>query len=618
MKRKSKKRKTSTIPSRVYKYFLLPPIECAMEVEQAFVGARAHYNGLIGIDLDCRAKYRELRRRLFPEVIGPEDEKRALEHLLEDHRKALKKIKSASRSRDVDPAIAADIEQIKSSLKAVQARLKPLYATAKDMPEMKDAGVRFREEAKAAIRTLRPTTYWGTYLLCEAAARDACGYSCDPSFNDEPSYLLANRIGVHMCGGMGVDELAGSTLMRINPIPTFRPREKSGTLHARGKAARTMLWFRIGSIEGKKPLFAKFPMVMDRPLPADARIKDAYITRRPCSARIPWQYSLCIVLESRTFEQSLPGARQEGTTSINFGWRQMPTGEMRVAMINSKTRGLQEILLPQRILTGFAKCRELQGILDEKFDAARDTLAQWIAERQDLPGAFLDSFEGLPQWRSHHRLAELVWYWTSHRISGDEIIFPAMSEWKDRYRHLYDWISHQRHKLLDWRDDFFGRCAKRLATMSAKLVIDTFHIANIARRPDPEEREEGGQTARRNRQIAAPGELRLAILHAAAKYHCEVEAATTTNKTRRCNLCGFTHDHSIEPLVHQCENPMGEVHAWDQDVNNTENLQAAHASGEVVPLMSPAETTVSGEIVPSKRKSFRGARKELHNLLTTQ
>jgi len=495
------------------------------------------------------------------------------------------------------------------AMKALQVRLKQ----SRDKTPLGQEANRLREEANEKVKKLRPTMYSGTYLLLERAASVACGSSSDPDFKDKPDHLLSSRLGVHMVGGMGVVELSTSTLIRIDPIPTFKARKTSGKLHARGKAARTTLWFRIGSItRGGKPLWARFPMVMDRPLPADARIKDAYITRRPYTARIPWQYSLCIVLESGTFERTFFTEQQKGVTSINFGWRLLPGGEIRVAMVNSEVSGLDEIRLPARFMGGFAKCRELQEILDRNFDEARDALARWMEERRSmLPERFLDEFSGLSKWRCQSRLAELVWYWATHRVPGDELIFPKMEEWKDRYRHLKDWIDHQRQNLLNWRTDFYGRWAKRLVTTSAKLVVDTFRIASVARRPDPEEQETGGQEARRNRQIAAPGELRLAILHAAASYHSEVVAAKSKDSTRRCHVCGFFHDHSIEEIDHQCENPEEAIHHWDQDANNTDNLHASHAMGEVVQLVAPARISESGEVVSSERSSYRDVRREL-------
>ena len=609
------KRKTSTVPSRVYKYFLLPPVERAEEVEAAFAGARDYYNALIGIELDRRAKYRNMRTRLFPKLAGLEAEEKALVSRLETRRAALNATKATNRSRAVDPTLMADVAQIRAGLKDLRPRIKTMRVAAGENAELVAAGLHFRDEARDGIKALRPSLYWGTYLLCEAAAQAACGSAADPEFNDRPAHLLEARIGVHMCGGIGVDELASSTLMRIDPIPTWHVRP-SGKQVARGKAARTMLWFRIGS-EGRAPKWARFPLVMDRPLPADARIKDAYITRRPYGARVPWQYSLCIVCESREFERSLPGISQEGTTAINFGWRQMITEELRVAMVNNDVRGLEEIRLPRHYVTGWAKCRELQGLLDEKFDAAKGKLAAWIDAHPKLPERFVAEFAGLLQWKSQHRLAELVWYWTSHRLDGDGDIFPTLAEWLGRYRHLDDWLTNERRKLLDWRRDFYGRQAKHLATTSAKLVIDTFKISDVVRRATPEVREEGGETARRNHQIAAPGELRLAILHAAAKYHCEVVVATAKDDTRRCDVCGEVHNHAIVGLDHQCENPPCGAR-WDQDANNTDNLHTRESSGEVVSLVRPAETAESSDVQPAVRASFRAARNNLHNLLTTQ
>ena len=643
------KRKTSTLPSRVYKYALLPPIEQSEEVENAFLKADDHYNKLIAIELDRRVKYRAERSKMFPALAALEVEKKVLDDRLEAQRDAIQAMKATTRSRAVDEVLAADVAQTKTLLKDMTSRLRverdkcesseSLRLTAllqeakkaktdettmktlrlqlkkaRDMTLIGQMSNRIHEEANDKIKLLRPTTYSGTYLLVEAAAATASMSMSDPQFNDVPTYLLSNRIGVHMCGGMGMKKLVSSTLMRIDRMPIWHVRP-SGKQVARGKAARTMLWFRIGTLEGRQPMWARFPMIMDRPLPTDVRIKDAYITRRPCSARIPWRYSLCIVCESREFEKTVSSPEQKGVTSINFGWRQLETGEMRVAQVNSEAQGLSEIRLPCQILSGFAKCRELQKLLDTKFDVIRDTLVKWITKHPALPPAFLEEFRGLAQWKSQHRLADLIWYWTSHRIDDDGDVFPLMTEWLVGYRHIGDWIVYQRRKLLNWRNDFYGCIAKKIVTTSAKLVIDTFKIADVAKRAAPEVQEKGGELARRNRQIAAPGELRLAILHAASKYHCEVVTATAKDGTRRCNVCGEVHPEGITELNHTC---IGCEKQWDIDINNTINLQDSNASGEVVPFVRPSKVTKTGDIVSSERANFEDARKELRKLAKTQ
>ena len=95
------KRKTSTIPSRVYKYALLPPIERAEEVDASFLQADDHYNRLIGIELDRRVKYRTERARMFPALAAAEAAHAEIEERLAAQRAAISANKSTTRSRVV-------------------------------------------------------------------------------------------------------------------------------------------------------------------------------------------------------------------------------------------------------------------------------------------------------------------------------------------------------------------------------------------------------------------------------------------------------------------------------------------------------------------------------------
>jgi hypothetical protein len=653
-------RKNSTIPSRVYKYALLPPAENTEAVAESYTNARRYYNSLVTIERDRRRRYRELRATMFPAVAALETAENVLATRLKAEQDAVKAIKASTHKRAVSTVDQARITTTKAQLKDLRSALKAERAKC-ESPEARDiltrldliedaeqrkalmielkaaraqtefgrAVAEIDEIAHTAAKALRPTLYWGTYLLVEAAFQAATERPIDPAYDTTPDHCAKGRIGVHFSGGLAIDELATSTLMQISPIPTFRLTTR-GTEHARGKAARTTLRFRIGTTPERTPLWAVFPMIMDRPLPADGRIKDAYITRQPRDARIPWQYNLCVVIEAASFERRVPAPAQKGTTSINFGWRKMEDDRLRIAKVSNDETGEQDIRLPAHIVSGFAKCADLDSIIDTQFNVIKASLIAWITEhKKTLPPTFLKAFTNLGRWQSQHRLVELVQYWHEHRLPDDEAIYTQLSNpmphgenpktwphgWLDKYRHLQSWIDNFRQHLLNARQDLYRCEAKRICLTSTKLVIDTFCIASVAKRPEPEEVDEDGQAARTNRVIAAPSILRQEILHAAAKYHCKIQAAPTKNGTRRCNVCGHISTTTIRKLVHACTE-CGAV--WDQDVNNTNNLDDAVASGIVTTLVQPAKMAENGELQPSHTHSFQAARKTIDNLLTTK
>ena len=630
-------RKTSKLPTRVYKYRLYAPQGATAErTTEGFCNARVHYNKLITIERRRRALYRAERTRLFPELAALEARQAEFEARIKALRDEVQGDKVKSKSRAVDPAKKAAIAELCATKKVLLPELRAMRATCAASPGLQTTTKRIDAQAQQEIKALRKGTYWGTYLLVEAAARAACGAMKDPDYETTPPHRLQSRIGVHFCGGVAPSEIVGgqSNLMRIAPVH-FRLDRHDKEI-ATGKAARTTLQIRIGSQGRCTPVWATLPMIMHRPLPDDARIKDAYITRARFTVRIPWQYHLCVVLEAASFEHMLPGPQQEGTTAINFGWRSTKRG-LRVAMLNHEGGTPEEVLLPPSYIGLEHRRRTLASTLASQFNMAKKCLVGWLQDHT-CPDGFRETFAALTKWDSRHRFAAWMDYWQEHRFEGDDEIFTALAaredpaarrgaapwtreaiaqaSWMVHYRHLQTWLDSVQRKLGNWRDYYYRCLAKRLATTSACLCVEAFDMRKVAKGPIPEEPEDqGDEHARSNRQLASVSDLRLKILQAAAKYHCRVVAVPAENNTRRCNVCGEVHPWSPKKeIVHVCANPrFGAV--WDQDVNNTDRQHVRIASGEVVSLVTPAEKREiadgSSTVEGSQACSLGTARKEL-------
>jgi hypothetical protein len=655
------RRKTSGLPSCVYKYRLYAPIEGADAAERVFQQTRIHYNKLITIEHRRREAYRQARARLFPELGALEAQQHELEARIKALRDEVQAEKSRTRSRAVDPTKKAAIAALIVEKKALIKPLREARAPAKRSIELYMESDTIDARAAQERKDLRGELYWGTYLLVENAVKQATGASADPDYKLEPPHRLKSRLGVQIQGGATPTEIVGGdgSFLRINPVH-FRLNRHNEEI-ATGKAARTTLQFKIGpgSTEkdaGVEPIWVTLPMVQHRPLPADARIKEAFITRQHFTVRIPWQYHLCVVLESPTLQQTLPGVKQEGNTTINFGWRSTERG-IRVAMINRDGQVPEEVLLPPYYLGLERLRRRLTGHIADHFNAAKALLGAWMRDHT-YPDGFREAFKGLANWRSQHRFAEWMDYWQEHRFAGDEEIFarlaaredPAARErarlaaqerrrvtgerqasapwtekdvaaasWMVRYRHLQTWLDSVQRKLGNWRDHYYWCLAKRLATTSTALHVENFDIRKVAKRPAPEEPEDQqAEKARSNRQLAAVSDLRNKIKQAGAKYHCPVFDVEATNNTRRCDVCGELHPwEPKKKIMHICANPNCGAE-WDQDVNNTDRQHTRIASGEMMPLVIPAMKAENGDVVEAKVVSSTTARKALRKAVKSK
>lgn len=472
-------------------------------------------------------------------------------------------------------------------------------------------------KADAEVKALRKTLYWGTYLLLEdaweRAKRDEPGWLATSSL---PPHRRRGRIGVQVQGGISRDELASCTDTRVQlAVPNIehageKPSEVG--LPTRVCKPRGIFRLRVGTVEGKRePVWAEFPVKFHRALPSDAVVKWAVVTRTPGHLYCPWKYHLCLTVETSEHARTVPGTRQEGTCAVNFGWR-LEGGTLRVATLNNDAGSPEHVRLPKLICDRFEKCKDLQSIIDSNFEEAKKTLASWIATQTSLPPAFAESFSGLETWRSPRRLSELVDYWREHRLPGDDQVYAALWYWRGRWIHLYQWATCNRQRAIASRMDFYRNLAKRIATTSARVLVEDFQIPQVAKRAPADAAETGGRAARENRTRAAVGELRLCIAQACAKYHCELGLVKSSLNTRRCNVCGECREwNQSRELEHACP-ACGAV--WDQDVNNTDNVHDRAASGEVVPLVRPANCPKPDEVEEEETSTFAAARGRLAKL----
>jgi len=601
------KRKTSLVPTKVYRYGLLSPTSNGRLVDETIYRGHQFYNRLIEIERARRAEYRAERTRRFPELATVESLVEDLTKQIETMRTAIVATKIATQSRAVATDSAAELKRLRDERKIAHDRLVEMRAACKSDLDF-SAWVKIaNEKAYGLVKAARNScgVAWGTYNLIAASAQQASATSTmDPEFR---RYDGEGRIGVQIIGGMSVADLATDTQLQI-AMPEFHDGMTRGEWR---RASRTVVKMRVGSDENRRPIWAEFPAVIHRPLPEDARIMSAVITRRRLGVFRRWEYSLCISCESNKFDRTLPGLKQEGTATINFGWRQFSDG-FRVATVNNDVTGIEEIRLPKTITDRFSKCEDLRSIIDMRFNIVRAELQEWLASHKaDCPEWLTTSLEFLHLWKQPERLDRVVGNWAGLRFAADADIYSILADWRTKYRHLQDWQMMNRRQGLNMRKEFYRLVASRLAQHNAKLVVEAFDVRQVAVLPRPEEVASGGTAARHNRFLVAVGNLRSSILLAAQKYHCAVDVVKATNNTRRCNVCGKLLDWDPAKTVNR-ECP--ECSTWDQDVNATDNAVDRVASGEVVTMIAPAELAENGSIRPATKRSWGAARNELDKM----
>lgn len=604
------KRKTSTNPSRIYTYGCLPTTEGADLVNEQFLLAHRYQNKLVEIERQRRASYRGLMAAydtvspLVAKLAGITEERDAL-------RTAIKVARATARARTIVPdSTRARVQELLVAAKALRAEIREAKRVAAEdslvAAELAVIEARAQEAQKAA--RAESGVYWGTYLLVERANDQARKSPTDPRFR---RFDGRGRVGVQFQRTStpdGVDVLGipvaimfgDDTRMRIGAVPAEAwARRRGGPEHL----TRTVVRIRIGT-KDRQPVWAAFPMILHRPLPADGVVKLAWIRRynvspyryetRPDHRAKPYRYELQVSVEAASF---IPiGCAGKGTAAIDIGWRTFHADGIRVAMIVDDQGREQEVRLPAVILERLAHTDSIRATRDQEFNSIKLRLLAWLLAQPDSvePTWHREQLQYLPQWRSPARLATAVWDWREHRVGGDEEIYPALEEWRKHERHLYQWEANKRVSALGHRKEVYRQLAHELSTRYATIVIEKFDLRRTARLAAPEEDPNAPKASRHNRQSVALSELRNSLVQACRSRGVEVVEVNAKDSTMTCAACGALDkfDAAVN-LIHACSH-CGEV--WDQDVNAARNI-LARASGGVVsaPPEALAKEVTDGE-----------------------
>lgn len=575
------KRKTSSTPSRIWTFGCFAPVTGADLVERQFIKAHRYYNTLIEIEKEAQDAVREVQHN-HPVMAPLQARKQTILESLKQSRDAIKKARSAKRSNKVDVAdLRAKVAQHKNELITIKAKIAEVRLAVN--AEMKASYDAIREHAKSRVKIARKGSelYWGTYILVEKAVESAIA-ACKREHRPlkfKP-YGRSARIGVQFqksvtqagraqINGAPVADLFAHVDARMRLTPATGEmraiKSKAGTpVNVRDKKGQLLL--RIGS-EGREPVWATFPVILQRPFPDDAIAKSAWIKREKIGTK--WRYSFQIVLESRTFEAT----KKKGTrtAALDVGWRKKEEGGLRIFVLRDDAGQLTEYKLPSEFQTRYEKCNAIRSQRDDNFNKARDGLVYWLKNADvNEPDWLKERTQHIASWRACAKLAAVVLHWRGNRFSGDEVMFPTLEAWRKQDKHLLEWEVNLRDKVIARRTDYYRRIAIDLTTKYDRLVLEKFDLREVSKKRAPEqEKPDSPIAARRQRFEVAISELRNALESAAQKTGCTIIKIDPANTTRMCHVCKVidTWDAASE-IEHTCSNG----HAWDQDANAAINL----------------------------------------------
>lgn len=470
------------MPVKNYCYGAYAPVEKSAEVAEQMLLAHRYRNKLVELELNRRQKVNDLLRT-FPEYAYHADVVAEAEANLEQAVQDIRSMRGRVRARvPASGRQATELDRARKHLKAVRKEFREVRKRTLALDACQEGLLNITAEHKEEFRAARAANglYWGTYLTVEDAAKDF-GKGPPPKFM---RYRGDGTISVQMQNGLSVEDAMAGTDTRF-------------------KICQDYVRIRIGSTEDRKPIFAKFPIVLHRPLPPGGKIKWAHVHLTHIGPTPQWKLRLCIDAE---WPERIPVV-DRGAVAVHPGWRVTSAG-LQVATVcwGRRNSEVSRLVLPKRELHWLDKASDLQSIRDKNMARAVEELSQWLKGSQGETWLTHDA-ANMGKWKSPARLHDLIMKWRHNRLELDEAIYASMEAWRKQDKHLWLWWAHGMAKQVRRRDHIYRCFAADLAKKHVNCVLPKIDLKALLEQEQVDEEVRQLPHHRRQARLAAVGTL---------------------------------------------------------------------------------------------------------------
>ena len=561
--------------SIVYKYGLLDPTFNVDLVERQISLAHRYRNQLTEIERERRAAVRQILSS-HPDTEALSEEVEALANDVEQKRTLIKSQRKAARKRVDLPELRKETKQIAAKLKEMRAQLRAIKIRIKEDRAIQAAILEVDNRAHdRRLKTRHAISgeglRHGTYTLVE----DSAGQAAKTTKKGDPSFVRwaagEGSVSEQIQGGLSIEETMGfnrRTWIEKQPN-SYRGKRVGGESRRSGQAAT--LHLRIGSADDRGPIWATWPMILQRPLPAGARVQRVTVTRRStgrtCGRRWIWSCQITLSVPEPNW------AEKKTAVAIDVGWRAFGE-ELRVATALGTDGRHHELRTSPNLRNLLDRVKKKRSLRDEKLDVMRPKLAGWLKEHADiLPKWLAEAAAHLSLWKSDGRFRRLAVRWRDHRFDGDGDGFKLLWDWRYTDEHLRDYQVGENRAAHGGRKEQYRLWAKAMTERYDVIILEKFDLRKMARKGPAEAEADKVPGARRTRTQAAVSELRNALLSATGRRGKWLVEVSAVNSTRECHVCGVIETFDAATYVtHCCQNG----HQWDQDRNAAAVLLARY------------------------------------------
>ena len=551
----------------VRRYGLLPPTDWGDDCQEQLFLANKLWNSLVQIERETTAKWHQVFAR-DPEYAELEVRHDAVQQDIGDALKARRQVKRKDHSGqdDANSALAKRIPELVNQRKNL-------------LTEMKARRGQLKESFKNDLDVLEAERWERVKEARQHSGLFWCNYNAViHSYNTARPRVMktggqlqfhafdgSGRFVNQIQGGVGVEDIFAGRCSQVSIAPLPEDAFTACSRQERRRKQRATLTFTAYTREdenGKRwRRNLTFPMVMHRPIPGDARVKNVEVRRRKVGSEFEW--SVVFFCASEREPPTVTDHPSDLACGINFGWRVDQHG-LRVATLVDRN-GRQEYLhLPNSAIDRLTYCEQLQSELDESANAVREKISGWLSrarEEKSIPDTWLERATAAVRSRTARKIVRLALSWRESAETWHREWFVEIEGWRKEDKRKRQEMENLRQKAIGCRRDAYKVWTHGVANRYSVIGIGQLSLKKAAALVKNEDALP--PLVRKNRSRAAISEL-LEWLHSQAAKSGSMIVEAKRPVTQTCYLCRKKHPVKREVVMQVCPN-CGAV--WDQDIN---------------------------------------------------
>lgn len=565
----------------VRQYGLLNPEDWGPDCQEQLFLMNKLWNRLVEIERENRQKYfaivgaDPLVGELQTKLSGLLAERTKLVEERNARRAAARR--RAIDTRDLDEridGIGYHIRELSVLTKAARKEARGKFTEQLDALE---------QERRSLVKKARQESglWWGNYnAVCDdynTARSRALKENAELRFH---AFDGTGRFFCQIQGGMSVEDLFAGRHSIVQALPVPPEAYVHPSRSERERLARTKLTITVYTATGEDDRRIRrtltFPMMLHRPMPPEARIKELEVVRKRVGSDFRWSVTFTCRMPSGT---AAPVNSSTMACGIDLGWRKTKDG-LRVATLRDSAGNTRYIhMLSEKSNEFLEKMKHLDDLrsrIDTEFTELQDGLRERLKEPEAAPEALRELLRSILASRKakHGKLFLLVREWRDNHSEFEPATLDYLDGCRKRLKRDQNEMDHLREKVLASRTDFYRCRAAEIAQQYAIIGLEKFDLRKIAKvKTAVGNNPQAPEEVRRMRQIANVSELRKWILLQAEKHGSEVRYCDPKNTTRTCRHCGHVNQECDPYDIWWTCNGCGKV--WDQDENAADNILAA-------------------------------------------